>query len=180
MARLPIAVIYPFFAADRRYAVALFLLAEVTDILDGVVARRRGTVSHTGAFADGWLDKVFHVNAAWSMILYEDIPAWWLLCWFSREIVQAAMIPFVVGPFLHGQVRPHNATALGKVTTGLLVAAFAAVFLRWAALAEGLTPLIGLLGVATSLQYLRRELAEAAELGSALAPPEKRRPPTAD
>ncbi|MBL8617114.1 MAG: CDP-alcohol phosphatidyltransferase family protein [Deltaproteobacteria bacterium] len=170
LSRFPLAVVYPFFAPDRDVALALYLLMGVTDFFDGHLARRMGRVSHTGAVFDGWLDKVFHVNAAWSLVNFHELPAWWMLCWFSREIVQGVQIPFLVGRFVRARVRPHHANPLGKATTWMMSAAIIGVLVGVPELGAALTPLIGLTGLLSALAYLRRELADAAAIDGDLDP----------
>jgi CDP-diacylglycerol--glycerol-3-phosphate 3-phosphatidyltransferase/cardiolipin synthase len=155
--RLPLAFAFPFVAHDRGLALGLYLVVGLTDFFDGRIARSRGTVSLTGATLDGWMDKVFHVNAAWSLVLFQDVPAWWLLCWFSREILQGLSIPFLLRPWLQGLTQPRHATVAGKALTWTVAAAFFGVLLDLPLLASVATPLSGLLGTATGLAYLRRE-----------------------
>jgi cardiolipin synthase len=164
LARLPLAVVYPFFAANLQAAFALWLLAGLTDFLDGFLARRFKQESHTGAVLDGWLDKVFWVNSAWSLVVFHDVPGIWLLAWFSREIVQAIMIPFLVGRFVEGRVRAHYASFLGKLTTWMLAFAFLAVFVGQLQITAILTPIIGTTGFLSALDYLRREIRDAREI----------------
>lgn len=164
LSRFPLAVVYPFFAPDRDVALGLYVLMGLTDFFDGYLARRMGRVSHTGAVFDGWLDKVFHVNAAWSLVNFHELPAWWMLCWFSREIVQGVQIPFLVGRFVRARVRPHHANPLGKATTWMMSAAIIGVLVGVSELGAVLTPLIGLTGLLSALAYLRRELADAAAI----------------
>jgi len=160
LSRFPMAVVFPFVAPHRGAAIALYVLMGLTDFFDGYIARKRGQVSHIGAVLDGWLDKIFHVNAAWSLVIYYDMPGWWMLCWFSREIVQGVQIPFLVGRFAQGRVRPHHATPIGKLTTWLLAAAIFSVLFGVPIVAQALTPVIGLLGLAAAGGYLRRFLRE--------------------
>ena len=110
ISRLPIAIAYPFLAADHRVALGLLLLAALTDLLDGVVARWTGTQSHTGAVLDGWIDKVLYVNIAWTLVLLHDVPAWWMLAWFSREILQGFFVPVLVPAYYRGLPRAREST----------------------------------------------------------------------
>src|SRR5688500_11856941 len=73
VARLPLAFVFPFVASDRWLSLLVYLVAIGTDVLDGIVARRSRTASHTGSAMDGALDKVFHVNAAWSLAVVDVI-----------------------------------------------------------------------------------------------------------
>ncbi len=157
LARLPLALAFPFFAARPAPAVAITAAALITDILDGVVARRTGTQSHTGAFIDAWMDKIFFVQGAWSLALVDAIPAWWMLCWFSRELIQIPMFWWMVGPYWRGEIPAHHARLPGKITTWSLAVAFIASILGWTWLAGPLTPIVGLAGVITGIGYLRRD-----------------------
>lgn len=176
LSRLPMAVVFPFVAPHRGAAIGLYILMGLTDFFDGHLARKRGQVSHIGAVLDGWLDKIFHVNAAWSLVIYYDMPGWWMLCWFSREIVQGVQIPFLVGRFAEGRVRPHHATPVGKLTTWLLAIAIFSVLFGVPVVAELLTPPIGLLGLAAAGGYLRRFLRQLPELEPGAAAPRRARP----
>lgn len=167
LSRLPLAICFPFLGDRPRLFLVVYVAALLTDILDGVVARRTGTTSHTGSVLDGWLDKVLHVNAAWTMVLRGWMPGPWLLLWFAREIIQAPMVIWLVPAFHRGDVRPHHASLLGKVAAWLLGAAFISVLLAAAfslpafrTLALVLTVATGVSGAGASLGYLRRELEE--------------------
>ena len=108
-----------------------------------------------------FLDKVFHVNAAWALVLADIIPAWWMLCWFSRELVQLPMVPWLWSPFWHGRVQAHHADRAGKALSVALAVAFFAVLLRpwWPGLgwiASTLTPAVGAVGVAVGCAYILR------------------------
>lgn len=170
LSRFPMAAVFPFVAPHREAAMALYFVVGLTDFFDGYAARKLNQVSHIGAVLDGWLDKIFHVNAAWSLVIYYDMPAWWMVCWFSREIVQGAQVPFLVGRFAEGKVRPHHANAIGKLTTWLLAAAIFSVLLGETAVAAALTPIIGLLGLVAALGYLRRFQLEQAAMAPTPAP----------
>jgi len=156
MARLPLAVAYPFIAHDETLALAVYLIAILTDALDGTVARWTGTASETGAFMDGWLDKIFHVNAAWALALVGTIPGWWLLLWFSREIILATTVPWYIHHYVQGETPPVHAGWVGKVTTTLLGAAFLTTLLGLATIALWLSVGCGVLGVVSGLSYWRR------------------------
>ena len=171
LSRFPLAVVFPFFAPDRDHALLLYVVMGITDVLDGYLARRWGQVSHTGAVFDGWLDKVFHVNAAWSLVNFHDMPGWWMVCWFSREIVQGVQIPFLVGRFLRARVRPHHANPVGKVTTWLISACIFGVLLGMPSIGAALSPLIGLLGLWSAISYMVRELRDARALDAQDASP---------
>lgn len=161
LARLPLALVFAVWADRPAVALGLYAAAVVSDLLDGPVARATGTTSQVGSLLDGFLDKVFHVNAAWALVLADIIPAWWMLCWFSRELVQLPMVPWLWSPFWHGRVQAHHADRAGKALSVALAVAFFAVLLRpwWPGLgwiASTLTPAVGAVGVAVGCAYILR------------------------
>jgi phosphatidylglycerophosphate synthase len=160
LSRFPIAVLYPFFAANDTIALGLLLLAAATDMLDGVVARATGTSSHTGAVLDGWIDKVLYVNVAWTLVLLHDVPGWWMLAWFSREILQGLSVPLLVPAYYRGLSRTRSATPLGKVTTWAVGLSMTASLLDLWTLAFLLMPVAGVSGFVSAARYLYRELSD--------------------
>ncbi len=167
--RLPMAFAFPFVAHDLHLALGLYLLVGLTDFLDGRIARATGTVSLSGATLDGWMDKIFHVNAAWSLVLYQDVPAWWMLCWFAREILQGISIPFLLRPWLEGLSRPRESTVAGKALTWLVAIAFFGILLDLPWVAAIATPASGILGVGATVAYLHREWSDLQESRAAAA-----------
>lgn len=160
LSRLPLAIVFPFFAHDPRQALGLYLLAQATDVADGYVARLTHTTSHTGSVLDGWLDKVFHINAAWALVNFDWIPAWWMLLWFARELVQAPMVFWLTPRFVRGQVRPYEAVWAGKICTVSIAAAIIAALTGHRELGLWPTLLAGTTGSLAALQYLSREIGD--------------------
>jgi phosphatidylglycerophosphate synthase len=156
-ARLPLALLFAAVLPDTRWALGVFVLAGVTDGLDGVVARRTGTTSHTGSMLDGFLDKVFLVNAAWGLAVHDLVPAWWLLPWFIRELVQLAMVPGLWMPFRQGRVFSHQATRAGKAATWAVGLSVFSVLLGVPLVATILTPAAGVFGAWAAGQYVWQE-----------------------
>ena len=64
----------------------LFLLAAVTDTLDGYLARRRGMVTTLGKFLDPLADKLLIVTALIALIPARGIPVWMVIIIVGREI----------------------------------------------------------------------------------------------
>ncbi len=158
LVRLPLAVLFPLIAHDTLTALMVYLAAVVSDALDGPVARHTGTVSQIGAFADGWLDKIFHIQAAWALYNVDLIPAWWMWLWFSREVVQGALVPWYVHRYMRGAIPPNKPLAIGRVTAIALAGAFVLSILGLPSLAFPLTLVCGIGGLLSAFGYLRREL----------------------
>ena len=156
--RLLIALAFPFLTHEPALAIAAYLVAVATDLADGAVARSMGQDSHTGAVLDGWVDKILHINGAWSMTLHGYMPAWWMWLWFSREVIQWAMVMTIVGDFTNGRVSVQQTSTWGRLTAVFLFGAFVTTLTGAAALAWPLTLLTGLSGLICGVRYLKRHL----------------------
>jgi phosphatidylglycerophosphate synthase len=150
LSRLLIAAGMPFLLR-AGLGLPFYLLALGTDVVDGMVARRTGTASAAGAALDGWVDKTLHVNLAWSLAVADTIPDVWMLAWFSREIVQLLMFPFLMHRFRLEQGPLPRTSILGRATAFLLAGSVVAVLLGRDA--SVLTALTGITGLAAGLHY---------------------------
>lgn len=61
---------------SRWWALALFILASLTDTADGWLARRRGQVSRWGKMADPAADKILVLGVLATLVYTGDV-AWW-------------------------------------------------------------------------------------------------------
>ena len=137
----------------------LMALAALTDMLDGLIARRIG-LKGLGAWLDPVCDKVFVACVAAALWLFLQ-PAWHLLVLIAlREAVQ---LPLMAALLIAGYGRRYNfkATYLGKATTvaqfaALAVMVFGGVVEPWAWLAA-------VLGVLSVIQYAWRAARMARE-----------------
>jgi phosphatidylglycerophosphate synthase len=154
--RLGIAVSFPFLIHFPGVAVWAYAFALLTDVLDGALARHLKQESQAGAFADGWVDKILHVNAAWALCIHDQMPAVFLILLFTREMIQAVQIPWLVGPFRRSEVCPQLAQPLGRLTSVFQAITFFAVFAGQMPLAWVAASLTGLAGVGAGIGYFRR------------------------
>ncbi len=85
---IPIIIILLFSEGSvyRLVNAILFLLAAVTDTLDGYLARRRGMVTTLGKFLDPLADKLLIVTALIALIPARGIPVWMVIIIVGREI----------------------------------------------------------------------------------------------
>ncbi len=68
-------------------ALALFLLASLTDFLDGFLARRWGLTSDFGALMDPLADKIMTAAAFIMLVATGALPAWAVVVIVSREFL---------------------------------------------------------------------------------------------
>ncbi len=67
-------------------AMILYLLAAVTDALDGYLARKRGQVSILGKFLDPLADKLIVMAALVMLVETDRLPAWMVVLLLAREL----------------------------------------------------------------------------------------------
>ncbi len=85
-------VIAPFFIGlmiyhHYRIATAVFLLACVTDALDGMIARLTNKKTDLGAFLDPIADKLLIVSAFVTLVLNGILPVWLVMVVVSRDVI---------------------------------------------------------------------------------------------
>jgi cardiolipin synthase (CMP-forming) len=155
VARLPLAVAFPFVAGRRRIALGVVAAAAATDVLDGWLARKLGRVTTFGAVADGIADKAFAASVVGTLIARRLLSPTAALVVFAREIGEAILAAraLVTGRPL----ATYTANVPGKVTTSLELATVVCALARL----RGRTLLVvatSLTSVVAAIAYWRREL----------------------
>ena len=74
-------------AANKWIALALFVVASLTDMLDGKIARKYGLVTNFGKFMDPLADKLLVCSALICLIELRQLPAWMVIVIISREFI---------------------------------------------------------------------------------------------
>ena len=97
--------------------VGLLLLAAVTDLADGYVARRFNQVSRLGEILDPLADKIFLGCLAAALVCWRDFPLWLLAMLVVRDLCIVAAGLFLLRTRL--LVIPAN--RIGKYTTVCMV-----------------------------------------------------------
>lgn len=142
-------------------ALGTFVLAGLTDTLDGYIARTRGNTTRLGAFLDPLADKLL-LSASFVTLTYRFplvLPFWFTAIVLSRDIVLVLVAVLIM--LTGGQIHPAP-TVLGKTSTvfqmvTVVVALIGASgFEGTSALRAGLTTLTAGLTVASGAQYLMR------------------------
>jgi cardiolipin synthase (CMP-forming) len=114
---------------EMRWALAVFVLAGVTDLLDGLIARLGHQQTTLGAMLDPVADKVLLTSAfvvlTWSSHLRVAVPVWLTVITLSRDAIilaSVAIVNLTVGrrifyPSLLGKL----STVSQLVTVGLVL-----------------------------------------------------------
>ncbi len=112
-------VLIPVFVTQLVYrrptaALVVFLLASLTDTLDGYIARRRGSQTRLGAFLDPVADKLLLTASFITLTYLKVLPFWITAVVISRDVVLilGAALIHIAG----GTIFP-TPTWLGKAST---------------------------------------------------------------
>lgn len=84
-------VLYWGFPGANYVALVLFILASLTDLLDGKIARTRNLVTDFGKFADPLADKMLVTAAMLWFVEIGQMPAWALLIVICREFAVSGL-----------------------------------------------------------------------------------------
>lgn len=171
LSRIPLAAAFPpaLGSGSRRgrispRALAVVAVAGVTDVFDGIVARRSGRGSPLGNVLDPIADKTFAVVVLRALARRGLVPRWGALALLTREALEAPLVALsLAGALGLGHTRTPAANRLGKLAT---VAQFTAVATclfapRAPRVQRAAFALAGALGVAAGVSYWARALREA-------------------
>jgi CDP-diacylglycerol---glycerol-3-phosphate 3-phosphatidyltransferase len=138
---------------QRWIAFIIFLIASLTDWLDGYLARKLNQVTELGKFLDPLVDKLLVLAPLLSLVELQQIPAYGVFIILARELTIAG---WRVNPNLSGDNTIQGANFWGKLKTvsqitaiALLIAPFTGILAHIAIItfwiSVGLTVISGII-----------------------------------
>jgi cardiolipin synthase len=115
----------PFVAADildgyYRRAIALCFVAGLTDVIDGLLARKMGEATRAGAYLDPIADKILLSAIYVALGIAQAIPWWMVAIVFGRDILILGMAVYGI---LFTSIRKFPPSVWGKLSTFFQISA---------------------------------------------------------
>ena len=141
-------------STDRVLAAVVFVIAGLTDVVDGELARRQGLVTTFGKVADPIADKALVGTALVALSVLGDLPWWVTVVILAREIGVTLLRFWVIG---HGII---PASRGGKAKTAAQMLAILLYLLPlsgwWVSARTGVLAVALVLTVVTGVDYVAR------------------------
>ena len=85
---IPVFILVMLFDIQNRYLIActVFILASITDAMDGHIARKYNLITDFGKFMDPLADKLLVISALICMIEADLVPGWMVIIIVAREL----------------------------------------------------------------------------------------------
>ncbi len=140
----------------RWWAAAVFVVASITDLLDGVIARRRNLVTTFGKVADPIADKALTGVALLGLSALGEMPWWVTIVILGREITITLARFFVIR---HGVIPASRGGKAKTVTQMLAILLYIIPVAGWIADVRWIILLIAVaLTIVTGIDYIVRAI----------------------
>lgn len=137
-------------------ALAIFLVAAATDLLDGYLARRWGQITTVGTLLDPIADKLLISAALVSLVQTHQVPAWMVVLIIGREFAVSGLRSIAASEGYTIQASDLGKT---KMITQVIAISMVLISIHWQALAWfAMLWMWGvvLFGVASAIEYFRK------------------------
>jgi cardiolipin synthase len=143
-------IVWAIAAGEMRIAFAILLIAGLSDLIDGFLAKRFGMATALGALLDPLADKAMLVSIYIALGIADAIPRWLVILVVSRDImiVGAVILSWLVDRPV--ELKPHPVSKLNTVAQVL----FAAVVLGAKSFSLDAEPVMSLLMVLVAVLTL--------------------------
>ena len=156
---------------EWRFAFALFVLAGLSDAVDGFIAKRYGMTTRLGSYLDPLADKAMLMSVYVALGVRGELPSWLVILVVSRDvlIVGGALLllalsqSLTIEPLWISKLNTVMQIALAAVALGGLAFADA----LWRQAVGPLAVLVGATTVASGASYLIEWGRRVAEIGDA-------------
>ncbi len=106
------------FACEKEthlFAALIFVLASLTDVADGYIARRWNLTTRWGQLMDPLADKLMQLAVIISLFTAKLVPGWFIVLLVFKEVVM-----IIGSAFLYSQKTYVKANRAGKINTAFL------------------------------------------------------------
>src|SRR5580704_16254632 len=151
-------VVWAIASRQMQIAFLVFLIAGLSDAVDGFLAKRLGMVSELGAHLDPLADKVLIVSIYIALGITESIPRWVVILVVSRDIliVGGVMLAWFLGkPIRVKPVLVSKLNTVAQIVFACLVLASRAFGVEVAAVQDAIMALVAALTLASVGFYVR-------------------------
>jgi len=141
---------------NELVALAIFLTAAATDLLDGYLARRWGQITTVGTLLDPIADKLLISAALVSLVQIRLVPAWMVVLIIGREFAVSGLRSIAAAEGYTIQASDMGKT---KMITQVVAISMILLSIRWPAL-QGFAMLwmwgVVVFGMASAIEYFRK------------------------
>jgi len=162
-------IVVPFFIASVLYSperdslrfvsLIIFLLAIISDAIDGYIARLKGEKTKAGSIIDPLADKLLLISAFVCLRMVGgnypggiEFPLWFIIIVISRDLI--ILLGSAIIYLLQGDLKI-TPTKLGKITTALQMTSIIGLLLQWP-ISKFIWYLTVLFTVLSGFGYIRR------------------------
>lgn len=142
---------------DYLHALVVFLIAGISDTLDGLVAKRFNQITRLGAILDPAADKILLVSAYVTLTYLGQIPFWLMLSVAFRDLLIVGGYLLYTSLVRSVQMRPSYLSKLNtfvQITLVVAILAHQAGLLPLASVVQGLIYVVFATTVSSGIHYL--------------------------